>query len=327
MANWTNSASLSQSYIKQTFALQDAINARLWDAPARAFKDNSSRTSLHPQDANSLAVLFGVIPQATALDISRSLVRNWTPIGPEPPELPGNISPFITGFELQAHFRIGETARALDLLKRTWGWYLTHPNGTQSTVIEGYRTDGSWGYRSERGYQNDPSYVSHAHGWSAGPTSALTNYIAGLNVHERAGAVWSVKPQFGGLNFAEAGFMTKLGIFRTKWEKILGTNGYDVIIVTPRGTTGLVNLPALRGYSMAVLLNGTATPWWEGVNGMEFELPGGSWNLSVRPALENMPRRANSAYLRLISMALSGVRYRLFGTGVVRSGIFGRDIF
>ncbi len=46
------------------------------------------------------------------------------------------------------------------------------------------------------GYGNDPSYVSHAHGWSSGPTSTLTNYLVGLQVTRPAGAEWALKPAF-----------------------------------------------------------------------------------------------------------------------------------
>jgi hypothetical protein len=213
-------------------------------------------------------------------------MKNWTPIGAETPELAGNISPFISSFELQAHFSLRQTGRALDLMKRTWGWYLNHPNGSQSTMIEGYRTDGTFGYRYERGYGRDPSYVSHSHGWSAGPTSALTNYIAGLSILGRAGYVWSVKPQFDVLRFAEAGFVTKLGKFSTKWTQNPSAKGYDVTINTPQGTTGIVSLPSLAGDNMAVLINGTSPPWKEGPTGMDFQLPGGSWTISVRAVSE-----------------------------------------
>ncbi|KAF2398719.1 Six-hairpin glycosidase [Trichodelitschia bisporula] len=281
VATWTSRAppSLAQSYTVQASALRTAINAQLYDPPFNSFKDNTTRTALHPQDANALAILFNITSGPRSAGISTSLTKNWTPIGPSPPELPGNISPFITSFELAAHFSINQTARALDLLRRTWGWYIDHPNGTQSTLIEGYRTDGSWGYRRERGYK-DESYVSHAHGWSAGPTSALTHYIAGLDVIERLGRRWSVRPQFGDLRFAEAGFVTRLGKFRTGWRKVEG--GYDVEIETPVGTEGDVVLPVLSaGVMPTVMVNGAAARARLAA-GVEMVLPGGRYNITVR---------------------------------------------
>lgn len=190
-----------------------------------------------------MALLFGIVPPngSHAESISAGLTQNWTPIGAETPELPGNISPFISSFEIQAHLEANRADRALELIRRSWGWYLEHENGTQSTVIEGYRTDASFGYRNERGYDFDDSYVSHAHGWSSGPTSALTEYIVGLRVTKPLGEEWSLKPQFGGLEWAQAGFTTGLGRFEAKWR----VDGESVAVEwgTPDGTKGWVDLP------------------------------------------------------------------------------------
>jgi hypothetical protein len=257
---------------------------RLFDGPGGSFRDSSSRPQLHPQDANALAVVFEATTAARARQISSRLTRNWTPIGPNAPELPGNVSPFITSVELRAHFLVGETARALDLLRRTWGWYLRHPNGTQSTMIEGYRTDGTWGYRSQRGYRNDASYVSHAHGWSTGPTSALTNFVAGIDVLERAGARWGFNPQFGDLAFAEAGFVTPLGKYRSRWVKLTGggSGEYDVGLDTPKASVGILLLPRLASRGMMVWVNGERRNVTEDALGVTMELPGGQYNITVR---------------------------------------------
>jgi hypothetical protein len=237
-----NSVNFSSQYQNRAASLKAAIIKNCWDDGARLFRDNATNTKLHPQDANSMAILFGVVSakSAESSSISSGLTKNWTPIGAETPELPGNISPFISSFEIQAHFLAGYPERALDLIRRCWGWYLNHPNGTQSTVIEGYRTDGSFGYRSERGYSNDPSYVSHAHGWSSGPTSALTEYLVGLSVIEPAGAKWQLKPNFGDLTWAQAGFTTSLGKYEAKWS--MGNQTIKLEWNTPTGTAGYVQV-------------------------------------------------------------------------------------
>ncbi|KAL1304439.1 hypothetical protein AAFC00_003436 [Neodothiora populina] len=202
LATWVgDSTNLSSTYNTRADKLSTTINKYCWDESYGAFKDNATATTLHPQDANSLAILFGVVPPSTAnssraQSISEKLTRNWTPIGAEAPELPENISPFISSFEIQAHMLIGQTNRALDLIRRSWGWYLHNPNGSTSTHIEGYLVNGTFGYRSSRGYGYDASYISHSHGWSTGPTSALTNFILGLSVVGRSGSRWSLKPAF-----------------------------------------------------------------------------------------------------------------------------------
>lgn len=258
LATWLGDLTgLAETWTHRAAALQAAINHHCFDSNYGAFRDNATSTTLHPQDANSMAILFGVVnaSSSTASSISARLTDNWSPIGAVAPELPDNISPFISSFEIQAHLIIGETDRALDLIRRSWGWYANHRNGTGSTVIEGYRVNGTFGYRQERGYGYDPSYVSHAHGWSSGPTSALTEYVVGLSVTSPAGKTWTLKPHFGDLKWAEAGFMTRLGKFEARWER--SGDGYSLKFQTPSNTTGVVSLPvATTGGIIAVTVNG-----------------------------------------------------------------------
>ncbi|KAI1848837.1 hypothetical protein JX266_005265 [Neoarthrinium moseri] len=268
LANLMNEAELSSSYENRARKLKTAINKHLWDLDHGAFKDNATETMLHPQDANSLAILFNVTDSEQDQAISEQLTGNWNAIGAVSPELPGQISPFISSFEIQAHFLAGQAPRALDLIRRSWGWYLNHENGTQSTVIEGYLANGTFGYRWNRGYYNDPSYTSHAHGWSAGPTSALTNFVLGLTVTGLAGSEWTLMPQFGNLTFAEGGFSTSLGKFQAAWNTAQGNDGYNVTVSTPEGTSGTVLLPLLNNTTEArVMFDGEASTWTAGTVG------------------------------------------------------------
>lgn len=245
LATWHGDDANSTRWTARAAALQNATLLYCYDAAYGAFRDNATATTLHPQDANALSVLFGLVDaqSAAAQNISARLTDNWTPLGAEAPELPGNISPFISSFEVQAHLIAGQTDRALALIRTSWGWYLHNANGSQSTVIEGYLTDGTFGYREARGYDYDFSYVSHAHGWSSGPTSALTEYVLGLAVTGRVGSTWRFAPQYGNLTFAEGGFTTSLGKFQARWTVEQGSTWARV--VTPPGTTGTLTLPVL----------------------------------------------------------------------------------
>ncbi|KAF2650560.1 glycoside hydrolase family 78 protein [Lophiostoma macrostomum CBS 122681] len=261
LATWLNdTTNVAETWQARAEALKSAINKYCFDTSYGAFKDNATSTTLHPQDANSMSLLFGIVNAntSTASSISTRLTDNWTPIGAVAPELPENISPFISSFEIQGHLTIDRADRALDLIRRSWGWYANHPNGTGSTVIEGYLANGTFGYRSSRGYGYDASYVSHSHGWSSGPTSALTEYIVGLSVTSPAGKTWSLRPQFGDLERAEAGFTTNLGKFWAKWET-KESGEYQVGFGAPAGTSGVVSLPVLEaGKIPIVLVNGVA---------------------------------------------------------------------
>lgn len=248
MASWLPSADedLAEAYVAEAETLREAINAQFWDDEAGAFTESPRNSTLHPQDANSLALAYGIIPpdSPSAARVSDYLASNWTPVGPSSPELPDNVSPFITSVELQSHLASGRADRAVELMRMVWGWYLDHENGTQSTTPEGFLVDGSWGYRFNNEYTNGPAYTSHAHCWSSGPTTALTEGVVGLRVAEPGGRRWEVGPaSFGVLGEAQAGFTTGLGRFSAGFT----VSGEEAVVEwdTPEGTGGVVRLPGM----------------------------------------------------------------------------------
>ncbi|KAI2784378.1 glycoside hydrolase family 78 protein [Daldinia loculata] len=249
LATWVgDTTEVNSTWLEAAAKLRGVINAQLWDGKSGAFHDSlesrDSNTGLHPQDGNALAVLFDVVNTTSdqAQDISSSLTKNWTPIGVESPELIGEVSTFISSFEIQAHLLAGQAQRALDLIRTSWGWYLNNENGTQSTMVEGYLVDGTWGYRHDAGYEENYSYTSHSHGWATGPVTALTEYILGLSVTGLGGSTWRIAPQFGDLSHAEGGFTTSLGKYFANWT--VNSNGsYTLDYNVPEGTSGVLVLP------------------------------------------------------------------------------------
>ena len=262
LATWRSERTLAKTWSDLAATLRIAINLRTFDNSTGSYRDNDTLTTLHPQDANSLALLYSIPADDSASSslvrsfadkiqsISTDLLENWTPIGPETPELPYNISPFISSFELLGRLTQRDTARALELLRTTWGWIINNPNSTESTLLEGYLINGSFSYRSNRGYGYDPSYPSHAHGWSSGPTSGLTNFILGLDIVEPAGKVWSLAPQTGNLTFAEGGFTTILGKFQAKWT-VGGDRTFNMSWSSPETTMGTLTLSQPEGFGQA----------------------------------------------------------------------------
>ncbi|KAM0136265.1 hypothetical protein ACHAO1_004742 [Botrytis cinerea] len=223
--------------------IKSAANAALWDNTTNLFRDNDTipLTTLYPQDGNSWAIFSGLVSTpARALEVSDSLAARWGKYGAPAPEGGGDVvSPFVSGFEIQAHYMAGRADRAVEMIKFMWGdFMLDDPRMTNSTFIEGYSSDGTLHYAP---YSNDPR-VSHAHGWSTGPTSALTFHGAGLRVTEAAGKSWSVAPNLGGLTDIEAGFETDLGSFAVK---VAGSSGRleSIEITTPKGTVGSISVP------------------------------------------------------------------------------------
>ncbi|KAK0184792.1 Six-hairpin glycosidase [Armillaria mellea] len=218
LANYIGDEFLSTAWKANATALKAKYNEAFRVEIAGMYRDNLTMT-LYPQDANLFAVLYNLtLSDDQEVAISEGLEKNWNDLGPVVPELPDTISPFISRFELQAHFEAGQDNRALVLLCREWGYMLYTNLSVQSTLLKGFTANGSLGYQASRGYNYDPSYTSHAHGWSSGPTSALTFYILGLTVMSPRGATWSVSPHVnGGLPGAEGGFETLAWVV---WHKM-----------------------------------------------------------------------------------------------------------
>ncbi|KII85113.1 glycoside hydrolase family 78 protein [Plicaturopsis crispa FD-325 SS-3] len=235
LATYLNETETAAGWARNASALKVKFNETFWVPSAGLYRDNDT-TTLHPQDANSLAVIFNLTTPEQAASVSRGLQQNWNDLGPVAPELPDTISPFISGFELQAHFESGNDARAMDLLHREWGYMLYTNLSVQSTLLEGFTANGSLG-----GYNYDAAYTSHSHGWSSGPTSALTFYVAGLTVTSPQGRTWSVAPHLSGLSAAEGGFETPLGWYGAHWQ--LSDSTFSLRVETPSETTGAVRLP------------------------------------------------------------------------------------
>jgi Bacterial alpha-L-rhamnosidase C-terminal domain len=244
-----------------------------------------------------MALLFGVADPSTLSSISDKLTTNWCPVGAVAPELPGNLIGFGQSFEIKGHIAAGQATRGLDLMRTAWGWYLNNPYGTGSTCIEGYLSDGSFTYQYPFGYGNDSSYTSHAHGWSTGPTDALTTYIVGLQLTAPGGSSWAIAPQFGDLASAEAGFTTPLGPFQASWST--SQTGYQLSWNTPSGTSGSLVLPLGSSSAIIVQIDGqdvqTPTP----VNGaVTISGSAGSHNATVTygAASQSKAGRSNGRY-------------------------------
>ncbi|EXJ88367.1 hypothetical protein A1O1_05297 [Capronia coronata CBS 617.96] len=227
------------AWSKYATEIKTAANARLWDPSANLYRDNDTRplTQLHPQDGNAWAVLSNLTTSpAQNVNITTALASRWGKYGAPAPEAGTTVSPFISSFEIQAHYIAGQPSNAIRLMKFMWGnFMLDDPRMTNSTFIEGYSTNGDLHYAP---YLNDPR-ISHAHGWATGPTSALTFYAAGLQVTSEAGKTWKIAPQLGGLKFAEAGFQTSLGNFSSN-VTAMDDGGVSVMFETPVGTSGSV---------------------------------------------------------------------------------------
>jgi hypothetical protein len=100
LATQLNQTQQATAWANNATALKGRFNEAFWDESAGLYNDNLT-TTLHPQDANSLAVVFNLTDSDDKKQrVSEGLQENWNSLGPVPPELPDTISPFISGFEV-----------------------------------------------------------------------------------------------------------------------------------------------------------------------------------------------------------------------------------
>lgn len=135
-----------QSWPSIADTIRSAANDRLWDPEMNLYRDNDTQplTDLHPQDGNAWAIISNLTGTSErAANVSQALQSRWGQYGAPAPEAGETVSPFVSGFELQAHYRAGRPEAAVNLTKLMWGdFMLDDPRMTNSTFIEGYSTDG-----------------------------------------------------------------------------------------------------------------------------------------------------------------------------------------
>jgi hypothetical protein len=243
---------LARDWNAKATTLKNAANRLLWDADAGLYRDNPTST-VHPQDGNSLAVWYGLASGAAKQrSISNGLTGNWNKFGATTPEKGGNIGTFPGSMEVQAHFVANQDETGLELIRREWGYMLDSPVGTGSTFWEGYKADGSFDYSG--------TYMSLAHGWATGPTSALTFYVLGTEPDGADGA-FHYLPHPGDLRYAEGRIQLPQGRLDASWTRTGSAGAITERLTSPRGSLGEVGVPT-SGSRISVTLDGR--PVWDG---------------------------------------------------------------
>jgi hypothetical protein len=239
---------LAANYANRAATLKTAVNSRLWDSNAGMYRDNPT-SNLYPQDGNSLAVWYGLTDTPSKnSSITQKLSARWNTFGATTPEWGGGVHPFTGGMEVHAHFTANDDFTALAQIRRTWGYMLDSPIGTKSTFWEGINADGGLAYGG--------SFMSLAHGWATGPTSALTFHVLGTAPETSVGQYRFV-PHPGDLTSTEGRITLPQGPLNAAWARNPGAGTYTARLTSPAGTTGRIGVPKLSGTNISISVNGT----------------------------------------------------------------------
>jgi hypothetical protein len=219
-------------------AVKTAINARLWNPTLGAYGQSSDHPDVLVEDANALALQYGIAPPERRASVLVALKTLWTPygaiIGPGLQDPTGHvIEPFGNGMETAGRFAANDVGGAFDLMRRTWG-----PMVDKNSPLY---TGGLWEFKNATGGVNR-STASLAHGWAASPTVQLTEQVLGVTPVDPGYATWSIKPHPGTLTWAQGAVPTKHGDITARWASIGPV--FTLHAETPADTNGTVAVPA-----------------------------------------------------------------------------------
>lgn len=216
-----------------------AVNDQLWDADAGAYRTGPGEAT-HPQDANAMAILAGVATGERADTVQRFLDGLVGPYGPLTVDQPGGpvpqyVSPFVSGFQLDALASHGGDEAAVALLRRTW-----------SRMLTGDTTGTFWENVSTAGGPQLGSYTSYSHGWAAAPTSYLTNQVLGVQPAGAGFSTFSVLPHPGtSTDWAQGAVPTPRGTVKAAWRR--KGSAFQLAAEAPPGSTYTAGVPDRPG--------------------------------------------------------------------------------
>ncbi|MFI5894528.1 alpha-L-rhamnosidase C-terminal domain-containing protein [Actinoplanes sp. NPDC051513] len=244
-------------YTNKANALKTAINARLFNTSAGLYQHTNSRPNVFPLDANVNAIRLGVAPADKIAGILSYFKARWQAHGsqisqpaPSMADPYGHtIEPLNNTWEAMARFGSGDTAGALDLMRRLWGIQVD-PNS-------GYYTGTFWEFVNSNGLPSR-GFDSLAHAWGAGPTQLLTENVLGATAVNPGYTTWQVKPQASSLAWAQGQVPTAGGSLAVKWAR--DTSGqFHLQVTSPAGTSGQIWVPLASTSATSTAMTSGAT--------------------------------------------------------------------
>ena len=263
METAVGNASGAAAYRQESASVLTAMRTALWDAGSGGYVTGSPNTvNGHALDGNSQAILAGVATPDQQAHIVGLLSRMQGRFGTLTDDVPNDpfmhlfYSPFASGMELDARLTAFDTTGALTEIRRLWGFMMS--TAPASTTWEKLMLDGT--PESSAGKFAGGS-SSMAHGWSTGPTEALSAYVGGLRPVTPAWTTWLAEPQTGDLSWAQTTAPTPAGSISSRWALGPGSSSLRLTLAAPTGTSGTVAVP-LQGARRVIAEDGVVV--WDG---------------------------------------------------------------
>ncbi len=267
-------------YQDRLAALRSAVDKQLWSDELGAYVYSENIRDGFGQDSNAIAILAGVnvdpshSSESILSTLSTGLAGAKGPVafsrGVVERGFQRYMSPYSSAYHLRAAFGSQNSHAARELLDSLWAPMADTRNVNYTGCF--------WETLDESGRPALGIATSLCHGWSAGPTAALSRFVLGARPSKPGWAEWAVDPQTIGLTSAQGKVPTPRGAVAVSW-RFCG----DLLTMSvegPAGTTGTVSvpLPLLVPVSQSKFtVNGAV------VNGTTFTVKGGS-KITIRQA-------------------------------------------
>lgn len=240
-------SSVSESryqYSTRAEMLKKNIVEHLWSKETGILK--MSQTSPEDglsQDVNAYGISLGVSPDHSKDEQNLSCLGTELPLAFERLERWDKlkvVSPYATGFAVEACFERGLGRSAVGLVEKVWGLMADplHPN----------YSGGHWETMTTEGkpFHKDTSLM---HGWSTWPVHLLPRYLAGVHPTQAGWKRWAVRPVLAGLDSVDVTIDTPFGnievLLRIQEQASTG----EITLAVPIGTESEVFAP--EGWTLA----------------------------------------------------------------------------
>ncbi|KAK2603314.1 hypothetical protein N8I77_009779 [Diaporthe amygdali] len=225
-------------YQERLARLRNAIDTQLWS------DELENMTTGFSQDSNAIAILAGVnlaanhSSQAILSTLSAELMRPAGPLAFSSDVIASGfqpyISPFASAYHLRAALASNNSDAAVELLNKLWTPMADSTNANYTGCF--------WETLDQDGHPGLGTTTSLCHGWAAGPSAELTQYVLGATPAKPGWAEFQVAPLTLGLRSARGKIPLVDGMVEVEWA--FDSNGLLTMTVdAPMGTTGTVNLP------------------------------------------------------------------------------------
>jgi hypothetical protein len=134
LAAWVGHPGRAAAWARRRAGLAKPFVTAFWAASAGAFRDTTTDSSTHPEDAQAFAILGGLATPAQASSALAYLDgHEWRNYGntvsdtsardsPALVAIRDRVYPFMTYFEVLARYAAGDDDSALELIRREWGY-------------------------------------------------------------------------------------------------------------------------------------------------------------------------------------------------------------